>query len=348
VPGPGPEGVGRKTRPQVPKFDPRSPKPRRPDEPGRKTRPEVPKIDPPSFDGPVDRLPPLDVRILRVAKGREGIITLAALEEAGLSRRSAAKRVSTGRLFRIHQGVYSIIPPSLLTPQGRKLAAVLACGEGAALSHLAAAVHTRFTGGAATPPRILDVTVPRRGGQRREGIRIHRSKTLRPQDVTEVYCVPCTTVARTILDVSDTLTGNRLEEVIDDAIRQDLVSCDQLLEQIAHNHGRPEATILASVLDHWDALAALTENQLEKRLFAALQQAGLPLPQPQVWLDLHDGGQRLRADFLYVQEMLILETDGWRTHGHRREQDSLRDQRAAAAGLRTLRITRRQVVDELD
>ncbi len=280
--------------------------------------------------------------IVRLATAQSAVLTAAQLHSLGATSSNLSDYVAAGRLFRIHRGVYSLVPPKLLTPKGWRLAAVLVGGAGAGLSHLTAGIHIGFLAG--STPRTLDITVPRRSGHgNHTGVRIHRSSTLRPQDVTDCYGIPCTTVARTILDLATVLSKDKLEEAIENCLRMDIVEIRDLYEQVDHNSGRPEAARLAKVLDEWDVLNALTENELEKRLYAGLKAAGLPQPQPQVWLDLGDGGPRIRADFMYVNERCLLETDGWRTHGHRREQDSVRDQRVARAGLRTLRITRRQV-----
>jgi hypothetical protein len=93
-----------------------------------------------------------------------------------------------------------------------------------------------------------------------------------------------------------------------------------------------------------DAADALTESELEARFRKLIEEAGLPQPEAQVWLDLHDGEPKIRADFLYRGLRLILETDGARYHDP--ESDKRRDQRAAAAGYTTIRFTRRQVICE--
>jgi hypothetical protein len=227
------------------------------------------------------------------------------------------------------------------------MAAVLACGDGAGLSHVMGAVHTGLV---RASPVLIDVTVPRRGGQgNRAGIRIHRSKTLRPdRDIELVYGVPTTTVARILLDLLGIWPIERVEDVMDEAGRQDILIMPEVYEQIDRNQGRPEAARLATLVSARDYINSLTETQLEKLFFTGLRAAGLPLPVPQFWIDPRDGGRQIRADFCYVDEHLILETDGWWAHAGRFESDTKRDQRAAAIGFRTLRITRRQVVRELD
>lgn len=286
-------------------------------------------------------------RLAAIASSQFGPFTLQQAVDTGLCARAVSKRCAAGRMFRIHQGVYSLVPPRLLTPRGIRMAAVLACGDGAALSHLTAAVHTGFL---RASPRLIDVTVPHRGGRsRRAGVRVHRSSTLRPsQDIQLVYGIPTTTVARTILDLLGVRSPAEVEEAMVEASRQEILDLDALREQVARSRGRREGRRLARLLADWDYIYSLTESELEMRFLKGLDAAGLPRPEPQHWIDPGDGGRRIRADFCYVKERLILETDGWVTHAGRFEYDTRRDQRAAAAGFRTLRITRRQVVRELD
>lgn len=92
------------------------------------------------------------------------------------------------------RGVYSLIPPHLLTREGRWMAAVLACGPGAVLSHRsAAALHGLIRGGGVR----IDVTVAGNSRRMPPGVEVHRSKTLVPTDAMRVNNIPCTTVART-------------------------------------------------------------------------------------------------------------------------------------------------------
>lgn len=116
-------------------------------------------------------------------------MSLAQLAELGLSPRAAQKRVRAGRLHRVHRGVYSLVPPALLSVDGRYMAAVLACGPGAVLSHRSAADHHGLR---PTARARIDVTVPGRIKRRVGGVDVHCSTTLVAADVTVVDGIPCT------------------------------------------------------------------------------------------------------------------------------------------------------------
>ncbi len=140
------------------------------------------------------------------------MITTAQLTAAGLGRLGVAKRVRTGRLHPLYRGVYAV-GHNRLSQEAKYMAAVLAAGDGAALSNEAAAHHWNVW---RRKPSQIDVITP---GQRRPraGIRIHRCRTLDPRDVTRYRGIPITTVPRTLVDLAATLTAAQLANVIHEA-----------------------------------------------------------------------------------------------------------------------------------
>jgi predicted transcriptional regulator of viral defense system len=137
--------------------------------------------------------------IAEIAASQHGVISLTQLRELGLSARAVQNRVAIGKLHRIHRGVYAVGHP-VLSKEGRWMAAVLACGPDALLSHRSAAA---LWGIRPTARSRIDVTLGRPTGRAVPGIDIHRTRTLRAQDATKVTNIPCTTVARTLLDLAD-------------------------------------------------------------------------------------------------------------------------------------------------
>src|SRR5205085_12535471 len=134
------------------------------------------------------------------ATKQHGVLSLAQLVDLGLASSTVRERAAENRLHRSHRGVYSLVPRSLLSRQGHWMAAVLACGPGAVLSHrTAAALHELRP----TQRANIDVTVPSRSRRRHPGIDIHRSTTLTAADITIVNGIPCTTVARTMFDLAE-------------------------------------------------------------------------------------------------------------------------------------------------
>jgi len=226
------------------------------------------------------------------------------------------------------------------------MAAVLACGPGAALSHHSAAKHLGLIDSSRSR---IDVTVPSRAGRkRRKGIQIHRSSTLRPTDVTIVDGIPTTTVARTLFDLAEVSAQRRLERALDQAEIEEVLDVVALFEQIEHNAARVRAAAaLGRVLVRHIAGSTATDTKIGERLLAASRRAGLPDPEVQPWLDLQDGGPPIKPDFLWRAQRLIVETDGFKFHRGRAafERDRRRDQRATAAGFRPLRVTWRQLED---
>src|SRR3954468_17916889 len=137
---------------------------------GRKTSAMLSKSDHRSARRLIDRT------IVAIAREQHGVIALWQLLSIGLSASAVRKRVAAGRLHRIHQGVYAVGRPDV-TIKGRWMAAVLACGEGALLSHRSAATLRALLN--ARGGRI-DVTIPRPSSLARRGIRVHRSTCLLP------------------------------------------------------------------------------------------------------------------------------------------------------------------------
>ncbi len=272
-------------------------------------------------------------------------MTVNQLDARGLARSSIRGRAATGRLHRVHHGVYALTPPRLLSRDGRFMAAVLACGPNAALSHASAALLLDLWPSSAVK---IDVTIPKRSGRRRDGIRIHRSTTLRPRDVIAVENIPCTSVARTIFDLAEGQDRRGVERILDRATTLRVLNLRALQDQIDNNPNTRAGRILTQTLNDHRPGSTTTESPLEEEFLAFTRDLGLPDPEVQPWLDLGDGDSPIRADLLLRAQRVIIELDGFGTHGTRGsfESDRRRDQRASAAGYRTIRITRRQLRDE--
>lgn len=150
--------------------------------------------------------------ISEIASRQYAVIALGQLVALGLSASAVRSRISQGRLHRLHRGVYSLIAPALLTRSGRFMAAVLACGDGAVLSHRAAAIAHELRLCARTR---IDVTAAGSRGKDRTGIRAHSAATLLPRDSIVIHNIPTTTVARTLLDVAEDATRREVERALD-------------------------------------------------------------------------------------------------------------------------------------
>jgi hypothetical protein len=292
--------------------------------------------------GPFNSQALVDAALAALAAVQFGVFSLAQLADLGLSASAVRKRAATGRLHRLYRGVYSLIPPELLTREGRWMAAVLACGDNAVLSHRsAAALHElRAFGGAK-----IDITVRTRSWRKQPGITVHRSTALTPADVTVVNNIPCTTVARTMFDLAEVIQRRPLERTFDQAEIIEVFDLRALEDQIDRNRTRPAARVVRAVLAEHYIGSTATWSELEERFLGLVRKAGLPQPEVNAWATLRDGPPAIRADFVWRAERVLLEADGHRTHGTRQafENDRRRDQRASVAGWRPVRTTWRQL-----
>jgi Protein of unknown function (DUF559)/Transcriptional regulator, AbiEi antitoxin len=286
--------------------------------------------------------PPLDVAIGQLAERQHGVVSLSQLQFVGLTASAVRDRVAAGRLTRIHRAVYAV-GHARLTARGRSMAAVLAYGPGAVASYRSAGgLHGLRPDNRAR----IDVTVRGPSARSRPGIHVHRSTTLEPIDITSVDGIPCTGVARTLVDLADVLNRRGVERAINQAeVLQvfDLHALDDVLER---NNGRRGVGVLRAVLAAYDD-PAITRSELEERFLAICRAASLPSPAVNAWITLDDGVAYM-ADFMWREQRLIVETDGWNSHGTRRafEDDRRRDRLLRLAGWEVVRFTWREVVEE--
>jgi very-short-patch-repair endonuclease len=246
-------------------------------------------------------------------------------------------------MHRIHQGVYAI-GHRLLSPDGRLMAAVLACGPGAVVSHRSAAALWGLSAGAGA--RIEVSTPPWRRGRWSPGLRVHQSRLLPDDDVGRVRGIPCTTVARTLVDYAGATDLRRLEAAVAQAEVLRLFDLNSLRATLRRNRGRRGVARLRKLVSQMDPEVVHTRSELERRFLALCSERLLPAPEVDV--AVRAGGSLFMADFAWPDRRLIVETDGLRFHGTRSaiERDHRRDQLLIAAGWRVIRCTWRQVVHE--
>jgi hypothetical protein len=230
------------------------------------------------------------------------------------------------------------------------MAAVLACGSRAVLSHRTAAA---LLGLRPTDRQRIDVTVAERSARSRDGIELHRSTKLTRADVTRERGIPCTSVARTLLDLGAVVPRRSLERAFDQAEVMKVFDLRAIESQLERNPCHRGAGAVHAVLDEHYIGSTATVNELEEAFLAICRRAGVPDPLVNEWVDLGDGEAPIWADFVWRPQRVIVETDGRAVHGTRqaRERDPRRDQRALLAGWQPLRATWRQVMrrpDELE
>jgi very-short-patch-repair endonuclease len=255
-----------------------------------------------------------DLEVAEIAKRQFGIVTSRQLGEAGIDANAARRRVLAGRLHRLYPGVYAVGHLGL-SNEGRWLAAALAFGDRAVVSHRSAAAVWKLL----PPPQgPIDVMLSGLGGRpKRSGIRLHRSTTLRPREMTRHRGIPVTTAARTLGDLRRTVSASFLRR----AMRE------------------------AAVLGLHTGSGAGTEptrSELEHRFLRLCGRHRLPTPATNVQIGA------FIVDFLWRDWSLVAETDGYRYHRALEafEQDRARDVQLRLMGYTVARFTYRQVTEE--
>lgn len=273
-----------------------------------------------------------------LTRQQHGVITRQQLLALGFSTKAIKHRLDTRRLHPIDRGIYAV-GRAELTREGRWMAAVLVCGDGAVLSHRSAAalwnIGTEWRG-------QIDVSVRRRSGAMRKGICVHRRPSLSDRDLTTYKGIPVTGPVRTVIDNATELSARAVERMINEADKRDLIDPDSLRAALDGYAGEPGVRPLRALLDR-DTFR-LSDTELEVRFRSIAEEAGLPPPLTKQHLN------GFEVDFYWPGLGLVVETDGLRYHRtpSTQSRDALRDQTHTAAGMTTLRFTHHQVKYEPD
>jgi very-short-patch-repair endonuclease len=237
----------------------------------------------------------------------------------------------------MHRGVYAV--GAVQSDDAPEVAAVLACGDGAVVSHESAAVLWRLIGRRAGTP--VNVTVPAGRCPRRPGIRIHRVRALQPDEATRLRGIPVTTPARALFDLAFQVSVRELEQAVAQAERMYGGTQRRLLALVARYPARPGTPKLRELLDG-PRQPALARSEAEERFLALVRRAGLPDPESNVRFHGYE------LDFLWREQAFAVEIDGYAFHGDRGafEADRRRDADLAARGIQVMRITWRQIANE--
>lgn len=273
-------------------------------------------------------------RLRAILRRQHSIVTRPQLLDLGFTGRQIERRIEAGRLIPLYRGVYLVGP--IAPPLADEMAAVLACGDRAYLSHHPAA-HIWSLIPYSPKPEIAEVTVIGREPHPR-GIRVHTVRALAPAETTTHKDVPVTTPARTLLDLAPTLNSRQLERSLAEASRRRLVRRAQLDALLARHPGRPGTPALRHLLE---TEPAFTRSELEELFLALVRDAGLPQPEANAELGPYE------IDFLWREQRLAVELDSWGFHGDRKafEDDRRRDAELVARGFRVIRVTWRELED---
>jgi very-short-patch-repair endonuclease len=280
-----------------------------------------------------------DARLEPVAAAQGGVIGSAQARAAGLTKDAILHRIRRGRLHVVHRGVFAV-GHRALEIKGRRWAAVLACGDGAVLSHASAAAAWELR---STDGSRMHVTVPTRAGRApREGIVVHRPRSLPSDEVTTLDGLPITTAARTLLDLAATgLRGRPLEAVLDLAERRRCVDWAEVDRLIERHPRRAGSRALAATLGRCVPGTVETFSVLEEIVLELCDRHGIPRPR------VNQVVEGRRRDFFWPHRRVVVEADsyGWHRSPSAFEEDRERDVRLTLAGLIPLRFTYSQCTE---
>lgn len=267
--------------------------------------------------------------------GRRQLLTLGMSEEA------IEVRIRAGRLHPLHAGVYAV-GHSAISRQGRWLAAVLASGPVAVLSHLSAAA---LWGIRPNSRNRIDVTVPHRS---RSSNAIYRHLSVLPADErTVVDGIPVTSAPRTIFDLAATSTIDQIESAIRQSEYQRLYDRLSLVDLVERYPGRRGVRRVRVALTRIETLpAGRARSPLEERFVPFLRRHGLPRPRLNAWITV--GEKRFQVDCHWPGTSQVAELDSWEAHGTRSafREDRARDRILSTAGYVVTRISWAQLDDE--
>jgi hypothetical protein len=283
----------------------------------------------------------VEERMADLARRQHGIVGRKQLFGLGVTKEEIDGRVRLGALHLIHRGVYAV-GHTAITMRGRWMAAVLASGGGAVLSHASA---TALWGIWGSGTGLTHVTLPRK--TRSNAIICRHFGVLPGDEIALVAGIPVTSAARAVLD----LAAEKGEASAEAALREmeylgiyGAVSLPVLLDRYPRHRG---TSIVEACLEQLrDNPGGRIRSPLEEVFLPFLDGHGIPRPRLNAWLTVEE--QRYQVDCLWPEARLVGELDGFKSHGTKRafRKDRKRDRRLGAAGYHVVRITEDQLLDE--
>jgi very-short-patch-repair endonuclease len=272
-------------------------------------------------------------RAWELAGRQHGVVARRQLLALGFNAREIEHRVGRGRLHLVMRGVYAVGWPRL-TRERRWMAAILACGDGAMLSHRSAAalwgIGTEMSG-------VVDISVTRRAELKRPGLRVRGRPSLIAASVTSREGIPVTSSVQTLVDLGSELDSLRVERAVNEADKRDLVDPEALREALDDYAGQPGARALRRILDKRTFRLSDSDLEILFRPIAAAADLFPPLTKQNV--------NGFEVDFYWPDLGLVVETDGLRYHRTPSTQarDARRDRAHTLAGMTPLRFTHYEI-----
>ena len=265
-----------------------------------------------------------------LAEGQHGVVSIRQLRLLlGYSQQAVERAERAGRLHRLYQGVYAVGHTDL-SPHGECLAAVLASGPGALLSHYSAAWLWKLT---PTQPIPAHVTGPSPRAKRLP-IHIHRSRTFTDADRALIDNIPVTSVARTLLDQAAQVDRRRLKRLLKRSEEEKLFDLTAVLDVLARNRGHRGNKRLKRAIALYEP-PPFTRSEFESLFYEAVLAAGLPTPR------VNYNGAGMELDLYWPEHRFAVELDLYETHGTRDsfEEDRLRQEDLLLDGIGMTRVT---------
>jgi very-short-patch-repair endonuclease len=283
-------------------------------------------------------------RLMNLANRQHGVISRDQLRRLGMSDSAIAHAIRTGRLHRVFRGTFALTPQ--ISRRGRLSAAVLACGNGAVISHRSAGA---LLGLLNDGPTVIDVIPPQERGRQIDGIRFHRVRAPRRDETGTVDGIPCTSPARTMVDLAGTVGDWTLRSCFERAAQRKLLDIPAI--EASMDPGRRGVKSLRTLAHGWRRAAPVAKkgrlkSPLEAKVLPLVLRRNLPAPLLNAPVEIGNG--RIEVDFLWPSQRLVVEADSRDFHGTEVafERDRWRDRELFRVGYNTLRVTHQQAERE--
>jgi hypothetical protein len=286
-------------------------------------------------------------RLAELAATQHGVVARAQMRALGLGDDAIDHGARTGRLHRVFRGVYAVGHPTK-NERGRLMAATLACGGDAVVSHRSAGA---LLGLLDKGPVVVDVIAPPSRGRKVDGIRVHRVRTPRRDEVGTVAGIPCTSPARTLVDLAGTVGDWTLRSCFERAAQRKELDIPAI--EAAMDPGRRGNRSLRTLIDDWRKAAPIAmrgrlESPLEAKVLPLVLARGAPTPLLNAPVQIAEG--RIEVDFLWPEHRFALEADSRDFHATHIafERDRWRDRELLRAGYTSLRVTHQSAETEAE
>lgn len=275
--------------------------------------------------------------VAALGRRQHGVVARRQLLAQGVSSSAISRMVSSGWLVAVHRGIYRVAGHPV-GPHGQWMAAVLAGGAEAFLSHRSAAELWKLLEPIEGPVHIT----AEHGRRQLGGIRFHWSRHLgRP---ATVHGIPVATIPQTLLDLAEVVSPTQLRHAFDEADRRDQLRRRELTVLCERTRGRRGLGALRALLHEPPIPLADARSNLEEQFLRYCRDRGLPIPAMNVPVAGYE------VDCVWPDHLVVLELDSWTHHADREafETDRKRDAAIQVAGYRILRVTHRRMHREGD